>query len=109
MILVERVASFLRSHLTGSFCDECLKERLDVSKAARVTAVTEALGNSSEFDLRMAECSFCLRDRRTIHAKANSHTHPLDLLRSKAEMPSPRHDDRVCAPASGPDQSALSP
>ena len=80
LILVERMAAFLREHANGMFCDGCLLELLDVSAIERVTRFTSALGSTTEFRQTSGRCSFCSREKVVIGALPNTRTHPLDLL-----------------------------
>ena len=80
MIVLERVASFLREYDRGCFCDECLKELLDVSTVERVGRFSRALGETSEFRLLASACSICGREKRVIQAIPGANSHPLNLI-----------------------------
>ena len=94
LILVERLAAFLREHTNGRFCDACLLELLDVSAIERVTRLTTALGSTAEFRQTSGPCSFCSRERDVIQALPNTSTHPLDLLSDRQHRPPPEPAQR---------------
>ena len=94
LILVERLAAFLREHTNGRFCDACLLELLDVSAIERVTRLTTALGSTAEFRHAHGRCSFCSREREVIQALPNTRTHPLDLLSHRQQRPPPEPAQR---------------
>ena len=87
LILVERMAAFLREHANGMFCDACLLELLDVSAVERVTRLTSALGSTAELRQTLGRCSFCSREKVVIGALPSTRTHPLDLLSHPRQPP----------------------
>ena len=80
MIILERLASFLREYDRGCFCDECLKELLDLSTVERVAHFTKALGQTSEFRLLASACWICGRNKSVIQAVPGANSHPLRLI-----------------------------
>jgi hypothetical protein len=80
MILIERISAFLREFPSGCYCDECLREMLDVSSVSRVARFTSALARSPEFRGQLGNCTLCGRQALTIQAASKKGSHPLHLV-----------------------------
>jgi hypothetical protein len=80
MILIERIAAFLREFPSGCYCDGCLRETLDVSSVPRVARFTRALAESAEFRSQPGKCTLCGRQEQTIQAVSKDGSHPLLLV-----------------------------
>jgi hypothetical protein len=80
VILVERMAKFLSDHSNGAFCNDCLRELLDVESVASVARVTAALGKTTGFRCIAAGCSICARQSDVIQALPQSSAGPPDLI-----------------------------
>ena len=104
LILIERLAKFLRDHQNGAFCNGCLLELLDAASMDRMVRFTTALGSTSEFRLKPSgRCSFCGTDQTTIQATPTSAAHPFALLSGQYEVRGGFSDLDIGA---GPEHSA---
>jgi hypothetical protein len=59
MSIAERVNKFLTDHQPAAFCDDCLAERLQLSRRQQAHRVTSALGTTSNFSRANGRCSLC--------------------------------------------------
>lgn len=80
MILIEQIASFVRDFSKGRFCDDCLREMLDISSVARVSRFTDALAASREFERETGSCTVCGNEKQLIRAVPGTNSHPLKLV-----------------------------
>lgn len=68
MTIAQRVAGFLREHKPKRFCDDCICERLSLSRRQQAFRVTSALGETSDFVRDDGECSQCHKSPRKVTA-----------------------------------------
>jgi hypothetical protein len=56
MSIPEQVADFLRRNKPHSYCDDCLKELLDLARRQEVQQATKPLGASGAFTRQQGRC-----------------------------------------------------
>jgi hypothetical protein len=66
MMIAERVNEFLREHSPLAFCDDCIAERLSLSRRQQAHRVTSALGTTTNFRREEGTCSACGEVRKVI-------------------------------------------
>ena len=59
MTIAENVSNWLRRQHKKAFCDDCIKEKLQLSRRQQAFRVTSALGTTSEFLRQSGICSAC--------------------------------------------------
>jgi len=59
MIVPERVAAFLVQNKGQPFCDDCLKDSLDLKRRQQAQQATSALGASGKFRRGETRCARC--------------------------------------------------
>ena len=59
MTIAERVSDWLKQQKSGAFCDDCIKEKLTLSRRQQAFRVTSALGTTHEFQRQSGVCSVC--------------------------------------------------
>lgn len=76
MTVADKVKSFLKKFKANKFCDDCIKELLNIPKRQQVQQATQPLTNTGDYDRNDGTCSKCgeykkvawcvQRDRREI-------------------------------------------
>lgn len=59
MTIAERVSDWLKQQKGDAFCDDCIKEKLALSRRQQAFRVTSALGTTREFRRQSGICSVC--------------------------------------------------
>ena len=70
MIVPERISAFLTQHRGEAFCDDCLKDRLQLARRQQAQQASSALAASPGFRRQTAACSCCGSEKLVIWAKA---------------------------------------
>jgi hypothetical protein len=73
MLIAERVYNFLAERVPLAFCDDCIAERLELSRRQQAHRVTTALGTTANFHRKDGTCSLCGETRKVIR-----HERPAD-------------------------------
>jgi hypothetical protein len=68
MTIAERVSDWLKQKKSARFCDDCIKEELNLSRRQQAFRVTSALGTTSEFERQTGDCTSCGKEKLVIRA-----------------------------------------
>lgn len=61
--VVHKVVGWLKGHLGRAYCDDCIAEKVELSRRQQAHRVTSALSATSEFSRRQGICSACGEER----------------------------------------------
>jgi hypothetical protein len=63
---VDRVGQFLAAHRPALFCDDCIADKLGLSRRRQANRVTGTLGKTSRFWRAVGACSVCEKHKQVI-------------------------------------------
>jgi hypothetical protein len=64
----ERVALFLKAHPGTDFCDDCLRDLVELTRRQQAQQATSALSASTGFNRDRRVCSRCRSPKKVIRA-----------------------------------------
>ena len=65
-MIAERVNAFLTEQAPLSFCDDCIAQRLELSRRQQAHRVTSALGTTTNFRREDGMCDCCGQAKKVI-------------------------------------------
>jgi hypothetical protein len=90
ILIAERVYNFLAERVPLAFCDDCIAERLELSRRQQAHRITTALGTTSNFHREDGTCSLCGETRKVIrHAYLDRPAAPQDRVGDVAHVTPP--------------------
>ena len=66
MLVAERVHTFISEKRPDQVCDPCIAQALSLSRQARATPITTALGTTGDFVRSRGKCAICGHQRTVI-------------------------------------------
>jgi hypothetical protein len=62
--VVDKVVNWLRAQQEKAFCDDCIAEKVGLSRRQQAHRVTNALAATSDFTRQQGVCAACGEDRK---------------------------------------------
>jgi hypothetical protein len=70
MTIPQRINEFITKHRPNAFCDDCIAEKLDLSRRQQAHRVTSALGPTGDFRREVDSCSLCGNEKKVTRRHA---------------------------------------